>query len=260
MICIPVMAETNRKAIGRMKKAFAQADMVELRLDRIRHPNLSVLMGARRGNLLVTNRKKEEGGYFGGTEMVRVELLAEAVRLGADYVDIEASTDSMLVRQLAGAIERKRGATKWIVSHHDFQGTPSWPDLVDRYYSCRAFVADAVKIVTYARSVEDNLRLLQLVTLSLSEGQPIIAFCMGPLGRISRLLAPILGSCLTYASLRKGAESAPGQWTVAELRKIMPLLGFEFSRLNEPWGKGRGFEAKDVGAIPRAGLGIGESA
>jgi 3-dehydroquinate dehydratase type I len=82
-----------------------------------------------------------------------------------------------------------------------------------------------VKIVTYANSAEDNLRLLRLIPMSLAEGQPIIAFCMGPRGRASRLLAPLLGSFLTYASLRKGAESAPGQWTVAETRKMMALLG-----------------------------------
>ncbi len=133
MICIPVMAETNRKAIDRMKMAFTRADLVELRLDRIHRPDLSALMAPRRGNLLVTNRRKEEGGYFGGTEMERVDLLAEAVRLGADYVDIEASTEATLVGRLDAAIEKKRGATKWIVSHHDLQGTPSWPDLVDRY-------------------------------------------------------------------------------------------------------------------------------
>ena len=225
MICVPVMAETNREAMGRMKKGFALAEAVELRIDRIQRPDLALLVGTREGALLVTNRRKKEGGFFEGSEKDRVDLLVEAAKRGADFVDIEAGTGESLIGRLASELRRKGGAAKMIVSHHDFQGTPSWAGLVRRFNSCRSFGAHAVKIVTYAHSAEDNLRLLRLIPRSLAEGQPIIAFCMGPRGRVSRLLAPLLGSLITYASLRKGAESAPGQWTVAEMRKIMELIG-----------------------------------
>jgi 3-dehydroquinate dehydratase type I len=121
-----------------------------------------------------------------------------------------------------------------IISYHDFQRTPSWDGLVRRLEACRAYGAHAVKIVTFANSAEDNLRVLQLIPRSRAEGQSIIAFCMGPQGRISRLLAPLLGSLITYASLRRGAESALGQWTVTEMRKIMDLLGVENSNPAQP--------------------------
>ena len=231
MICVPVMAENNREAMGKMKKGFALADMVELRIDRIHRPDLSVLIGPREGPLLVTNRRREEGGFFGGSEKERVDLLVEAIDRGADFVDIEASTGESLIGRAASEVRRKAGAAKMIDSHHDFERTPSWAGLVRRFHSCRSFGAHAVKIVTYAHTAEDNLRLLRLIPMSLAEGQPIIAFCMGPRGRVSRLLAPVLGSFITYASLRKGAESAPGQWTVAEMRKIMGLLGNDDSGL-----------------------------
>jgi len=238
MICVPVMAETNREAMGRMKKGFALAGMVELRIDRIHRPDLSALIGPREGALLVTNRRKKEGGFFEGPERDRVGLLVEAVNRGADFVDIEASTGESLIGRLASEVRRKAGAAKMIVSHHDFERTPSWAGLVRRFNSCRSFGAHAVKIVTYAHSAEDNLRLLRLIPRSLAEGQPIIAFCMGPRGRVSRLLAPVLGSFITYASLRRGAESAPGQWTVAEMRKIMDLLGVENSGFRRPFKTG----------------------
>ena len=225
MICVPVTAETTREALGRMKKGFALADLVELRLDRIRRPDLSALIGPREGALLVTNRRKEEGGFFEGPEGERVGLLIEAIGRGADFVDIEAAAGKSMIGRLAAEVRRKGGAAKMIVSHHDFGRTPSWAGLVRRFHRCRSFGAHAIKIVTYAHSAEDNLRLLRLIPMSLAEGQPIIAFCMGPRGRVSRLLAPVLGSFITYASLRKGAESAPGQWTVAETRKMMALLG-----------------------------------
>jgi 3-dehydroquinate dehydratase type I len=231
MICIPVMAESNREAVRMMKRAFPSADMVELRLDRIFRPALPALMKAREGSLLVTNRRKEEGGFFKGSERDRVNLLAEAVNLGADYFDVEASTGKRWIGRLKAEIEGKGAAARMIISHHDFQRTPSWDGLVRRLEACRAYGAHAVKIVTFANSAEDNLRVLQLIPRSRAEGQPIIAFCMGPQGRVSRLLAPLLGSFITYASLRRDAGSAPGQFTVAEMRKMWRLLGCEGSPL-----------------------------
>jgi 3-dehydroquinate dehydratase len=47
---------------------------------------------------------------------------------------------------------------------------------------------------------------------------------MGEKGRISRVMAPLLGSYLSYASLDTGAESAPGQLTIAEMRQIQEIL------------------------------------
>ena len=43
---------------------------------------------------------------------------------------------------------------------------------------------------------------------------------MGPKGEISRILAPLYGSYLTFASLASGKESAPGQITATTLRDI----------------------------------------
>jgi len=191
-------------------------------------------MKAREKSLLVTNRRKEEGGFFEGSERDRVNLLAKAVNLGADYLDVEASTGKHWIGRLKAKIPGRGANTRMIISHHDFQKTPSWDGLVRRLDACRAYRAHAVKIVTFAQSVEDNLRLMSLIPRSLAQGQPIIAFCMGLRGRISRVVSPLLGSFITYASLRKGTEAAPGQFTVAEMRKIMALLGVENSRIHRP--------------------------
>jgi 3-dehydroquinate dehydratase type I len=234
MICIPVMAESNREAVRMMKRGFASADMVELRLDRISRPSLPALMKARQGSLLVTNRRKEEGGFFKGSERDRVNFLAEAVNLGADYVDVEASTGKRWIGRLKAQIESKGSTTRMIISHHNFQRTPSWDGLVRRLEACRAYAAHVVKIVTFANSAEDNLRVLQLIPRARAKGQPIIAFCMGPHGRISRIMAPALGSFITYASLRRDAGSAPGQFTVTEMRKMWRLLGYEGAPLLRP--------------------------
>jgi len=230
MICVSVMAKTNREAVRMMKRGFATADIVELRLDRICRPSLPALLNGREGKILVTNRSREEGGFFQGSERDRVNLLAQAANLGADYLDVEASMGKHWIGRLKAEIGGQRAVTRMIISHHNLRKTPSWNALVRRLDACRAYGAHAVKIVTFANSAEDNLRVLRLIPRSLAQGQPIIAFCMGPRGRVSRVLAPLLGSFLTYASLRKGAEAAPGQFTVAEMRKIMDLLGAQESR------------------------------
>jgi 3-dehydroquinate dehydratase I len=88
----------------------------------------------------------------------------------------------------------------------------------------QAIGADIIKMVTYAESVEDNLRLLNLLAYGRRRGQEMIAFCMGAMGRPSRIMAPLFGSFLTYASLEAGAESAPGQLTAGEMKQLWEIM------------------------------------
>jgi 3-dehydroquinate dehydratase / shikimate dehydrogenase len=92
VICIPIAAATNDAAVGRMERAAALADCVELRIDRIPGADLERLLRARRIPAIVTNRSRQEGGSFAGTEVERIAILKEAARLGAAYVDVEAAT------------------------------------------------------------------------------------------------------------------------------------------------------------------------
>jgi 3-dehydroquinate dehydratase len=52
----------------------------------------------------------------------------------------------------------------------------------------------------------------------------VVAFCLGPLGRISRLACLLMGGAFTYAALESGAEAAPGQLTLARMSQILELL------------------------------------
>jgi len=224
MICIPIVAKDQRAALVQMERGFPLADILELRIDQIRNVNLENLMRRKRGKILVTNRRKDEGGGFSGTERQRVELLKEAVELGVDYVDIEVRTEGALIKELSAKIRNHHGRAKWIVSHHDFSETPSKRSLRKRLNECTRTGADIVKIVTYANTVEDNLRVLGLIPYARRKGVEIIAFCMGEMGRISRIMAPLLGSCFSYVSLEKGTESASGQLTLEEIRDVFRIL------------------------------------
>ncbi|MDO9527726.1 MAG: type I 3-dehydroquinate dehydratase [Syntrophales bacterium] len=224
MICIPIIAATNEEALLKMKKSALLADVIELRADYIRDISLGELIGAKEGKLLITNRKMDEGGRFEGSERERVALLKEAVELGAEYIDIELSTEDALIEELLLKIRGNDNRTKLIISHHDFNKTPPESELKKLFDECLGAGADIVKIVTYANSVEDNLRVLNLIPYAKGGNKEIIAFCMGNSGRISRAAAPLLGSYLSFASLERGDESVPGQMTASEMKEILRIL------------------------------------
>jgi len=224
VICASLAAGTMERALEKMTNRCRHADLLELRIDLIADLDLPDLMRAKTGPVLITNRRREEGGGFLGTEEERIFLLCEAIRLKAEYVDMEAATDTGLARQVLGAAAEQGGQTKIIVSFHDYNATPAMGALRRIWGACREKGGDIVKIVTYARRSEDNLRILSLIPYSRKRGQDIIAFSMGEEGRISRVMAPLLGSYLTFAALDKGEEAAPGQMTIEEMKQVFSIL------------------------------------
>ena len=167
---------------------------------------------------LACNRLADEGGKWEGSEQRRIEELIKAVELGASIVDIELAT-----RNLAEAIQPIKKKTKCLLSFHDLEKTPPlvrMKDIVQRQLDAGA---DICKVVTTAQRFEDNLTILQLITEF--PKIRIVPFAMGPLGFTSRILCPLVGGDFTYASIEKGKESASGQITVSELRKLYEMVG-----------------------------------
>lgn len=224
MICIPVVATTNEDAEKQMVRCFPLADVVELRIDFIKQVDLKGLLAHQSNRIMVTNRKKEEGGKFTGEERERIALLNDAVTLGAGFVDIELRTSDDLRETLSHNITHHEGRSQLIISHHIFDGTPSYSELQDIFHECVAKGARIVKIVTFANAVEDTLNILKLIDYAKKANQKIIAHCMGEKGKISRIMAPFFGAYMSFASLDKGAESAPGQLTVTEMKDLFRIL------------------------------------
>lgn len=227
MICIPITARAHAGAMRAIEHSTAVADVIELRMDLIHNGRLVALIDHARARdkavkVLVTHRPGAGGGPL--QERRRIDCLKDAVGLGADYVDVELQTDRVLREDLIETIARLQHRTALIVSHHDFQRTPPLRTLKSLFQGCMEAGADMVKIVTWARTPQDNLRVLGLIADARREGIGLINFCMGPEGRISRIAAPMLGSCLSYVSLRRGGESASGQLTITEMIKIMDVL------------------------------------
>lgn len=221
--CVSITAPTTTEARRRLLEGVRQTGLVELRLDGISQVRLERLLPLSQGAVIVTNRCRKEGGRFPGSEQERVALLSKAVALGADMVDLEIRTDPVFREALqTEALRRRR--TRLILSYHDFQGTPEVTRLKKIFEEGSRAGADIVKIVTWAHQGEDNLKVLSLIPYARRRGKEIIAFCMGQEGKVSRILAPLLGAYLTYVSLSKGQESAPGQLTAREMKQLWRIL------------------------------------
>ena len=219
MICIPITARSAEDTVSEMLLASKYADIVELRIDYI--PELknaeaciAESLKCKTKPVIITNRPEREGGKFNGSEQDRLHLLQKAIDLGADYVDVEYDSIKQITR---------RNSSKIIISHHNFKETPH--NLSKIYDDICQQKPDIVKIVTYANDIIDNIRIFELLK---SAQIPTISFCMGESGYISRILTKKVGGFLTFASLEKGKESAPGQLTVNELSKI-----YHFENINK---------------------------
>lgn len=214
MICVPIVSSTMADALSDIAAAQDYADVIELRLDLISDYDLPELLKAVGKPCIVTNRSKVDGGQFKGSEEERVQSLREAIELGADYIDIETVTPSPLLRSILESPKK----CQVILSHHDFMGTPT--EIGSLYEIMRQTPAAILKIVPYARDINDNITLFQLLERAGKDKQKIIAFCMGEKGEVSRILSPLLGGFLTFGSLETGKESAPGQIPASTLRNI----------------------------------------
>jgi len=221
-ICVPVVEATVNRARGKYQRAARKGLWTEIRLDYLEEPppDLQKLFRTLPGPVIATNRLAAEGGRWTGTEADRLALLAEALNLGVTCLDLELAADAGFRRE----IWTRRGPTKLILSWHDFAGTPDAARLEAILDEMLNAEADVVKMVALAREPADNLRLLSLIPRAKAQGKEIIAFCMGPLGKWSRIAAPLLGSWLTFAPFSKTRASAPGQLTVNDLKRVWNTL------------------------------------
>jgi 3-dehydroquinate dehydratase/shikimate dehydrogenase len=202
--------------LRRARDAAHEADIVEVRLDGVDQPDAAAALEGRLRPVIVTCRPRWEGGAFAGSEEVRRRLLADAIALGAEFVDVELRAEfaSELIR-----LRRGRGV---IVSMHDFDGPV--PDVAGRVHALRSSGAEIVKYAMTADALADTLPLFELARAAerSGDGQGHVLLAMGPRGAHTRILAARLGNRWTYA----GDAVAPGQLPAARL-----LGEFRFRRI-----------------------------
>ncbi len=208
MLCVTIGRTRHKYMIAEYQHlSEIGADLVEMRLDYIgRAIDLRRLLAERRAPILVTCRRREDGGRWDKTEQERLMILRSVIASGVDYVDLE--------EDIAASIPRY-GKTKRIVSLHNFEETPN--NLEEIHARLAALDADVVKIATMANSFADSIRMLRLLK---QVKVPTIALCMGELGAVTRIMGLSYGSPFTYTALSNDRKIAPGQITFDMMKKV----------------------------------------
>ena len=200
LLCVTVTAATTAELRRRRDEATA-ADLVELRLDALRDPDVMGALSGRKSPVVVTCRPRWEGGEFQGSEEERRRLLAAALASGAEYVDVEwrARFDDLTAGPHAARV---------VLSMHDFEGVPD--DLTSKLRAMRSTLAGFVKVAITAKRLTDCVALLDLAPEARRSGR-LVLLAMGDYGLTTRILAGRYGSAWTYA----GALRSVGQITAA---------------------------------------------
>lgn len=221
-ICVAVAAPDTDSAIAAVLPIGREADVVEIRLDAMHEADLKRLCQRIDLPLLFTNRPVWEGGLSRATEEERLLPLLAAVEHGAAYVDLELRAEPSLRKRLLAAITGS--AARLIVSFHDFGSTPDdrrLGEILDQQSRSGAHIG---KIVTMAHDYSDVLRVLHLQCEARRLGFPLIAFCMGAPGRLSRIITLLLGGYMTYAAPDEHLGTAPGQLSLRDLKDALAVL------------------------------------
>ena len=209
------------------------ADIIELRIDLLERAEKSIekvkeFVAALKKSpysmpVIVTNRKKEEGGSFVGTEEERIGMLNSILEtVEVDAVDIEFYSSGEGKRAILE--EANSLHIPVIFSFHDFQDMPSHEDLLSIIASMYTEGGSIAKIAVTLKTLSDSLFLLDLTHKVSNEGKLLVCIGMGEIGRHLRVIAPLYGSALTYGYVEGEDEVAPGQFSVKELRNMLQKI------------------------------------
>lgn len=217
-ICTVVTGKTIDEFVKNLDTIQKISELIELRVDYIQNLNVADIQQIKSKTVkpaIFTCRKKEEGGQFNGPEQKRLEIIHKGIEMGYDYIDIEYST------MKTETFDRNEN-TKIICSYHNFSETPPYWQLTKLVFDMKKCGADILKIATTIKKDYD-VQVLFRVLLSKKPDDNQIILGMGEKGKITRVLGPILGSYLTFASTQY-SQSAPGQIDIDQLQTIYKTL------------------------------------
>lgn len=214
--------KTVDEALSAALQVEQMTDVIEIRLDSLTQPAIEPFLNGLKTPILFTNRPSWEGGGWDGEESARIDLLVEAMKRNASYIDLELLAPGESFSAIKRVREQSR--TKLIVSSHNFEETPSHGELHDTLRAMKSCGADIGKIITTANKYTDVLRVLNLQEEAAEIGLPLIAFCMGRAGVVSRFATLELGGYMSYCTVSEEEATAPGQIPVESMRSMLTTL------------------------------------
>ena len=226
-LAVPIAARNIDQAGTQIKSACAAgADIIELRTDYLENLNVDLVKkliadvknaGDKKLPVIVTCRDKRQGGAIDYPQKLRVDVLATALKAGAEFIDFEyenfLSIDGQEKIRLALS-QCSKG--RLILSAHNFE--TKFDNIGKLYRKILNVCPIAIpKLIYVANHINDCFDAFDLLHQTSSER---IIFCMGAGGLISRILAKKLGCFLTFASIDELNATAPGQLTINDLKEL----------------------------------------
>ena len=243
MICTTI----QNKSFEQILQALELCEMAEIRLDRCAltprqldecfSSDVPLIATCRVAELIANEPSLQDESLSPQSREIKAAQIAEnrlcrAIEAGARYVDVEIEAPKQMSKRVRNMAHEN--GTVFIRSYHDFEGTASVDALRTLVVKCHYHGADIVKVATMASSQEDVDRVLSLYEWcdgmrgtdmeNLADGG-LVAFCMGDIGRDSRLECLRRGAPFTYAALDdtscaetlQAEVAAPGQWPMSEM-------------------------------------------
>jgi len=246
LLCVTVSAPTMAE-LRQRRDAVSDADLIELRLDSVSDPDVAGALAGRTRPVILTCRPEWEGGSFSGPEEDRRRILADALDLGAEYVDIEwrAGFHDLIA---------KTHGRRVVLSSHDYDMVPI--DLISRLHAMRSTGAEVIKLAMKLTCLADGVPLLSLAR-GAPDGDGLVLVGMGEYGLATRVLGGRFGSKWTYAGgLSDIGQIAPGALLDAyRLREIddathvYGLVGQPVAHSVSPAMFNAAFRAAEVNAV-----------
>lgn len=241
MLIAVVTAKDYINAKRQIELALSQSDGIELRLDYWNKLDIDLIAELRREfkvPTIFTLRKKSQGGFYPNSESQRLEDILKLCELQPEYIDLEYDTPDGFLQTLYKSYPN----VKLISSYHDFDQTPD--DLEKILKSMQHPAFSIYKIAAKANFIIDSFRMLKFCK-KYSEQYLLTAISMGEHGSCTRILGPIVGSQMSYASLNDTETSAPGQLTLESLNNIYHIRKLNtaskiYALLGDPIGKSVG--------------------
>jgi 3-dehydroquinate dehydratase/shikimate dehydrogenase len=214
-ICAVVAAERPRSMWAQLERALRQTRTVELRLDWLLtekeiHAFLRrVAIKRPRATLIATCRRIEAGGRFRGTIANQLLVLAEAIRAGCSWYDLEIESICKCPPELLDVLLAEG---RQLASAHFFRANPrNWKSIAAEL---RRSSPVAIKIAANSSSLADGVSLLRFA----KSNRNVVATPMGDLALPLRCLALREGSALTYAPVERA--TAPGQMSLDVMKNL----------------------------------------
>ncbi len=214
-VCGVVAAKTSREMRSLLLRAGRETRTLELRLDYLRSARerdaFLRWLGLQelRATLIATCRGRAGGGLFRGSQEAQMRILAQAVRAGCSWCDVEIESAKP---GRAGEIRRALSPSRVMISYHNFRRTPRSLSVVLR----RVFGAggEVAKVAALCNTVSDSARICELA----KGRRDIVSIPMGELGLAGRILALRAGSPLVYAAV--DLPTAPGQLSLRDMKNL----------------------------------------